>query len=77
MLRKGHKMLLAGPSKVGKSFALMELAIAVAEGGTWMGRKCSKGRVLYVNLEIDAASSMHRFAAIYDAMGIDPAAPQT
>jgi RecA-family ATPase len=51
----------------------MELAIAVAEGGTWMGRRCSQGRVLYVNLEIDAASSMHRFAAIYEAMGEEPA----
>ncbi len=72
ILRKGHKMLLAGPSKAGKSFALMELAIAVAEGGTWMGRRCSQGHVLYVNLEIDAASSMHRFAAIYGALGMRP-----
>ncbi len=70
ILRKGHKMLLAGPSKAGKSFALMELAVAVAEGRTWMGRQCSQGRVLYVNLEIDGASSMHRFDAIYRALGI-------
>ena len=31
VLRKGHKMLLAGPSKAGKSFALIELTIAIAE----------------------------------------------
>lgn len=73
ILRKGHKMLVAGPSKAGKSFGLMELCVAVAEGLTWMGRACSQGRVLYVNLEIDEASSLHRFAAIYDALGIAPA----
>lgn len=73
ILRKGHKMLLAGPSKAGKSFALMELAIAVAEGRAWMGRRCTQGRVLYVNLEIDHASCMHRFADIYRALAIEPA----
>ena len=72
ILRKGHKMLVAGPSKAGKSFGLMELCVAVAEGLTWMGRACSQGRVLYVNLEIDEASSLHRFAAIYEALGIEP-----
>ena len=33
VLRQGHKMLLAGPSKAGKSFSLIELCIAIAEGG--------------------------------------------
>ena len=37
VLRQGHKMLLAGPSKAGKSFALIELCIAMAEGRKWMG----------------------------------------
>ena len=32
VLRQGHKMLLAGPSKAGKSFSLIELCIAIAEG---------------------------------------------
>ena len=31
ILRQGHKMLLAGPSKAGKSYALIELAIAIAD----------------------------------------------
>jgi len=33
VLRQGHKMLISGPSKAGKSFALMQLCIAIAEGG--------------------------------------------
>ena len=70
ILRQGHKMLLAGPSKSGKSFSLMELCVAIAEGQKWLGFKCRKGKVLYINLEIDPASVKHRFFDIYQAMGI-------
>ena len=69
VLREGHKMLIAGPSKAGKSFDLIELAIAIAEGGRWHGFKCRKGRVLYVNLELDRASCLHRFRDVYNALG--------
>lgn len=48
----------------------MELAIAITEGRSWLGFPCRKGRVLYVNLEIDRASCIHRFANIYAALGI-------
>lgn len=64
ILRQGHKGMLAGQSKAGKSFALLQLGLAVATGGTWLGYPCSQGRVLYVNLEIDAASFAHRVADI-------------
>lgn len=37
VLRVGHKMLISGPSKAGKSFLLMELCIAIATGGEWLG----------------------------------------
>ncbi|HAM68538.1 MAG TPA: DNA primase, partial [Ruminococcus sp.] len=53
VLRQGHKMLIAGPSKAGKSYALIEMCIAIAEGRKWLGWQCAKGRVLYVNLELD------------------------
>lgn len=69
ILRCGHKMLISGPSKAGKSFALMELSIAIAEGKSWLSFPCKKGRVLYVNLEIDPASCIMRFMKIYDALG--------
>ena len=72
ILRQGHKMLLAGPSKAGKSFALIELCIAVAEGKPWLGWQCAQGRVLYVNLELDRASCLHRFRDVYQAMGLQP-----
>ena len=69
ILRCGHKMLISGSSKAGKSFLLMELCIALAEGRPWLGFPCKKGRVLYVNLEIDPASCVMRFMKIYDALG--------
>jgi hypothetical protein len=72
ILRVGHKMLLAGPSKAGKSFLLINLAISIAEGCEWIGLPCRQGRVCYVNLELDEASCFHRFREIYDRLGIQP-----
>ena len=72
ILRDGHKMLLAGPSKAGKSFLLIELVICIAEGRTWLGHPCRQGNVLYVNLELDRASCLHRFRKVYTALGIRP-----
>ncbi len=69
VLRRGHKMLISGSSKAGKSFLLMELCAAIAEGKPWLGFPCRKGRVLYVNLEIDPASCVNRFIKIYAALG--------
>ena len=72
VLRQGHKMLIAGPSKAGKSFALIEMSIAIAEGKKWLGWECPQGRVLYVNLELDRPSALHRFRDVYQAMGLPP-----
>jgi hypothetical protein len=69
MLRQGHKMLIAGPSKAGKSFSLIQLAIAIAEGRQWFGFDCAKGKVLYVNLELDERSAKVRFVDIYEKLG--------
>lgn len=75
ILRKGHKMLISGPSKAGKSFFLMELAVALANGQKWIGFQCQKSRVLYINFEIDSASCIHRFmdirAALKEHHGLD------
>lgn len=73
VLRMGHKLLLAGPSKAGKSFALIELCVAIAEGLKWLQTfQCRRGNVLYCNLELDRASCFHRFRDVYAALGISP-----
>lgn len=72
ILREGHKMLIAGPSKAGKSFALIQLCISIAEGRPWFGFDCTQGKVLYVNLELDRASCLHRFKDVYEALDQQP-----
>lgn len=68
ILRTGHKMLVSGPSKAGKSFLLLQLGLAIARGEKWIGQPCKKGKVLYVNLELDPRSAVAR---IYDILEED------
>lgn len=72
ILRVGHKMIVTAASKAGKSMSLMELAVDISEGREWIGRKCRKGNVLYINLEIDRASATKRFIEIYEKLGLPP-----
>lgn len=72
VLRRGHKMLIAGPSKAGKSFALMEMCISIAEGIPWFGFNCERGKVLYINMELDRPSAYKRFKDIYQGMNVRP-----
>ena len=72
ILRVNHKMCVVGPSKAGKSFLLIELAIAIAEGVEWIGHVCRQGKVLYINLELDKSSCTHRFVDVYKALGVQP-----
>lgn len=71
VLRCGHKMLVSGSSKAGKSFLLMELCAAIASGTPWLGFECKQGEVLYINLEIDRASCIDRICRIFNRHRID------
>ena len=71
ILRQGHKMMLSSSSKSGKTFAMVELAISIAEGRPWLGYECTQGKVLYLNMELDEASFDRRFKSIYSAFGIN------
>ena len=71
MLREGHKLLIAGPSKAGKSFLLQQLALSASAGGEWLGHRIDRPRkVLYVNLELDPQSSRRRFWTIAQKLHI-------
>lgn len=70
VLRQGHKMIISGPSKAGKSYLLMELAVDIAEGYNWLKSRCKQGKVFYVNMEIDDPSCYRRFQSIYKSMGL-------
>jgi hypothetical protein len=64
-------MLIAGPSKAGKSFLLIQLAAAISCGGLWLGRKCTKGNILYLNMEIDPPSFYKRVIDVTQVVGSD------
>tara|TARA_R110001606_G_scaffold112569_1_gene239472 strand:- start:4000 stop:5934 length:1935 start_codon:yes stop_codon:yes gene_type:complete len=70
ILRQGHKMIIAGPSKAGKSFALINLALSVASGRDFLGFPTKKGPILYVNFEIDRASFYHRVKKVAEELNI-------
>lgn len=71
VLRKGQTMMLSGPSKAGKSFALLELAMSIACGGVWMGLRCTRGKVLYVNMELARESCLNRLHAMQEHIGLN------
>lgn len=73
LLRLGHKAALTGPSKAGKTFSLICLALAVALGVEWFGFRCTRGRVLFVNLEVDYASFWARVCAVAQALDVSAA----
>ena len=51
--RQKQKVIVVGDSKMGKSCTLIDLTEAICVGGTWLGMQCTKGKVFYVNLELD------------------------
>jgi len=60
--------LIAGKSKIGKSFAAFDLSYQVQIGGTWLGHKCIKGKVLHYSLEDLRRRTKNR----WETMGIKP-----
>lgn len=64
-----EKMMLSGPSKAGKSFALLQLCAAIAEGDTWMGMRVKQGHVLYINLELKRDSRIRRLKEVFAVNG--------
>jgi hypothetical protein len=71
LLLQGTKMLLAGSSKAGKTWLLMSLAIALANGQPWLGFATQQSRVLYVNLEILDDIFQDRCRMVLDALKLD------
>jgi len=67
VLRLGAKMVLGGASKAYKTWLLADTAISVATGTHWLGKfPTRRGRVRYINLELDAADFTWRLSKICD-----------
>lgn len=67
ILLETHKMLLTGPSKAGKTWCLINLAVSVATGGWWIDFRCAQRKVLYVDLETDPRTLQKRVSRVAEA----------
>ena len=70
LLHVGSRGVLGGGSKTNKTWVLICQGIAVATGHPWLGRKTTKAKVLYVNLEIQAQFFARRVKEVSKAMGV-------
>jgi hypothetical protein len=70
VLHQGSKLAFGGGSKTFKTWTLLDLALAVATGEPWLSFKTKKGRVLFLNFEIQSAFFQQRIRAVADAKRI-------
>lgn len=71
VMRAEQKLLLSGASKAGKTHLMMELALAFATGGAWLGLQCSQAKVLFLNMELEHSTAIGRLQRICERQGID------
>ena len=67
ILHQGCKMILGGTSKSNKSWCLLDLALSVASGQPWWGRRCTKLPVVYINFELHDWAIAQRMNALCTA----------
>lgn len=71
ILHKGSKLVFGGSSKSYKTWSLLDLAISVATGTEWLGRRTTQGRALFLNFEIQPHAWQRRITAVAEAKGIE------
>ena len=54
LVDSGSLVAVVGPAKAGKSFLCAELAVCIAFGCDFYGRKVAEKKVYYVNIEVSA-----------------------
>jgi len=71
LLRQGETMNAIAPSKVGKSWLVTDLALAVATGRLWLGTFGTEaGEVLILDNELHRETIAHRIPKVAEARGI-------
>ena len=70
LLREGETMNVIAAPKTGKSWLVMNLALAVALGKDWMGFPCEQGKVLIIDNELHPAMTGYRFRTMLAKLGI-------
>lgn len=71
LLREGETLNVIASPKVGKSWLVSDLALAVATGRPWLGVfPCEQGSVLLIDNELHTETSAHRIPKVMVARGI-------
>ncbi|MCC7408385.1 MAG: AAA family ATPase [Phycisphaeraceae bacterium] len=71
LLRQGETMNLISAPKMGKSWLVTDLALAIATGRDWLGQfRCERGDVLILDNELHEETSAHRIPKVANARGI-------
>lgn len=76
VIRAGQIGIMAASSKVGKSWALLALCLAVSTGRKWFDWETTVGRVLYINAELPEYDLQRRLKILCQIMGLE-AVPDT
>jgi hypothetical protein len=72
LLREGETMNVIASPKVGKSWLVIDLALAVATGRPWLGSFATeRGDVLIIDNELHRETSAHRIPKVMQARGIE------
>lgn len=71
VLHRGSKLALGGSSKAFKTWTLLDMAVSVAHGLPWLGFGTAKGKVLFVNFEIQPYAWHRRISAVTNAKGVE------
>jgi hypothetical protein len=68
LLREGETMNVIAPSKTGKRWLTIDLALAIATGRPWLGTyQTAKGKVLILDNELHGETSANRIPKVADA----------
>jgi hypothetical protein len=70
MLHQGSKLGIGGGSKSFKTWMMLDLALSVTHGVSWLGLNTMKARVLYCNFEIQEEFMQDRIKAIEKAKNL-------
>jgi len=70
LLREGETMNVIAAPKTGKSWLVMNLALAIALGRDWMGFPCEQGKVLIIDNELHPNTTAYRFRSMLAKLGI-------
>jgi hypothetical protein len=73
LLHRSTKGVLGGSSKAGKTWILLDMAVAVASGGSFLNYSTNRGKVLFMNFEIQEEFFKERLRVVLEKRGLQAA----